>query len=137
MQGLYKRRLKSYIFDVPAYSYRDTTTEHQEIEKKFLTKHSSRINISQKMNKFTGFRDKKPESRIPPNKLNFCVKFLPYIHAQDGISKSKNIVASIKNSQSNDNFPLLRKKHEVNILSHSEVLPLTHSRNRTLELVQT
>ena len=137
----HKRRLVSYIYDVPIQTCRELQQpeNNPKISQKLLgvkKNYTSRVEQSNRLSASSDTNDTNPDKVISQRKLKFCLNFLPYIHAQDGPQKTKNIITSLKNCQSNDSLPLIRKRHDLNILDTKPQADIPHSRNRTVEIAK-
>ena len=137
-----KDKVRSFILDVPTNSHLSSPFEEEScgFSQNFL--------MIKPISKFDN--NSKPPSRsnsnipddglqeIDPKKLDFYLKYLPYINAQVGQGKVKSILQSLKTSQTNESLPVSRKRHEVDILADSEDTGSTVflARNKSLEITK-
>ena len=137
----HKRRLVSYIYDVPIKTCRELQKpeNNTNISQKVIAAMKNYTNRIEQSNRFSTSNDTNstnPDQTISQHKLKFCLNFLPYIHAQNGPQKTKDIITSLENCQSNDSLPLIRKRHDLNIFDTKLQANISHSRNRTVEIAK-
>ena len=136
----HRSKVRSYIFDVPTRSHLSSICNEDSFFRHTpqlsQANFSSKFELIKQSSRVSEAHDSHGSNKINPSRLNFSIKFLPYINAQNGHQKTRSIIASIDSVQLTESLPLIRKKNEINFFdSSSKVLLPAHSvRNKSVQV---
>ena len=115
-----KRRdtIRSYVLDMPQEEKMNTNTSGYGFKnQKILLRLFSKMHGNNIASPHTEFTTTQSSEGLEKHDIEFTMRYLPYIYAQNGISYIQNILKTQKKYQNVVSLPILRKKSSVNLVN--------------------